>query len=443
MPRGVTCQGRSIHVTVAGMRRTVGLVMLSAVATVAVGCGDDTGAAAAPETLTVETYNVGLAGAFIPFEAQRRAAMGPALAADTSDVICVQEAWLESDKEAIATAVRARFPYVARWQHSLETAVDSEIDPMCPVVPESTGAPCASMGSQTSLNAGLSCLTRNCSTMPNSEMGQTTSTSCAQAMCVGEVANLITTGAEGLRCYGCLAPNLPTETFASIRSQCTTNPRAGLAFGGQSGVMILSRYPLSNTEVRVMPGTWNRRVIARATVNVPGRAPVNVYCNHLTPVFNSIAFPYTGRYGCGETGPLGWESEQRAQARRLAQYVTATAGANPAVIAGDFNAGPEQMAAGRPTIQAEAEDTFNDLRTQFTHAVAANYVPSCTYCGDNFLTGGTDPVWIDHVFLRNLSASSVLSTERTHVEASVAVPTAPNRVPLSDHYGLRVTLRLP
>jgi hypothetical protein len=48
--------------------------------------------------------------------------------------------------------------------------------------------------------------------MPGSEQGRTTSTACATARCIGDVASLLTAGAAGLRCYGCLAPQLTTES---------------------------------------------------------------------------------------------------------------------------------------------------------------------------------------------------------------------------------------
>ena len=52
----------------------------------------------------------------------------------------------------------------------------------------------------------------------------------------------------------------------------------------------------------VIPGTWNRRVIMSATAELPGGQELDVYCNHLTPVFDGLAFPYTGQYGDGQAG---------------------------------------------------------------------------------------------------------------------------------------------
>lgn len=400
-------------------------------------CSDGT-TAAPPTTFTVDSLNVGLAGAFIPFEPERRAAIGAAIATIPSDIVCLQEVWREEDKNAIEMAARQRFPYVVRTRHDLTTAVTTEIDPGCEVPRATTTPPCGSAALRMGLEAGLTCLRNNCSTMPGSEMGQTTSTACAQSQCIGQVTSIITsTDPDALRCYGCLATALPTDNFSSIRTLCTTNANAGLAFGGQNGVMILSKYPLSDVETMVLPGTWNRRVISRATVALPSNRRVAVYCNHLTPEFNSTAFPYTGRYGCGRVGREGWASEQLAQARRLVQWVTQTAGTLPVVVAGDFNSGP--MANG---VVAEAVDTYDYLRGQLTPALPTGYVPTCTFCGANYLTGMSPDVWIDHIFVKNIPASAVRSFERTFVDPSVTVPMAPGRVNVSDHYGVRATITL-
>jgi endonuclease/exonuclease/phosphatase family metal-dependent hydrolase len=393
--------------------------------------------------VVIDSFNVGLAGAFIPFEPQRRAAVGAAIAQMPSDIVCIQEAWREEDKDAIVAATRTRFPHVARARHDLESTVTAgfDLDPMCPVAPARTGAPCASMALRAALDEGLQCLARSCSTMPGSEMGQTTSTACAASMCVGQVGALITsTEPDALRCYGCLATALPTETIGSIRGLCTANANAGLAFGGRSGVMILSRHPLSEVETVVIPGTWNRRVITRATASLPSGRRVAVYCNHLSPVFNGVTFPYTGRHGCDRIGAEGWATEQLAQARRLVTWVNQTAGTTPAVVLGDFNTSP----MGVNGITPEAPDTYNYLRMQLTPAQPQGYVPRCTYCPDNALNGmRTDPVWIDHIFLKNLTTTAVRSYELTFTDASVVVPAAPGRVHLSDHYGVRATLTLP
>lgn len=422
------------------MRTRHALATVACITSALAGCGDDA-PAATPTSLRVHTLNLGLAGAFIPHEPARRAAAPAAVAALDDDVVCIQEAWRDEDKRAIAEAARARFPYALWYPHDLSTQEEA-IPSTCDVGAAPTTPPCADPSVTGAFGMGITCLAQNCSTMPGSEMGQTTSTSCAEAMCIGSVTQLLVAGAAGLRCYGCLAPQLPTATFAEMRTACTTNPRAGLAFNGQSGVMILSRHPLSNQEQLVLPGTWNRRVVLRATAAVPNAGDVDVYCNHLTPVFEGAAYPYTGRYGCGHTDSEGWSSELQAQARRLVSWVTERTGSGRAVILGDFNTGASDYANGA-NVDAEASAGYDILAAGFNVARPPGYVAACTFCPDNSLNEmRTAPVWIDHVFLRNIPASATTAMERTFVAPSVTVTNPAGTVNLSDHYGLRATLRL-
>lgn len=387
--------------------------------------------------LTVDSLNVALAGAFIPHEAQRRPAVMATLAAMPSDIVCVQEAWNQADKEAIAQAARMRFPHAVYYQHNLDTPEEA-IESDCPVTPAATTPPCADPTTAMRLNTALMCLAQNCSTMPGSDQGQTTTTMCAAERCFAQASGLLVTGGpQGQRCYGCLAPNLPTESFASIRQRCTTSLRGETAFNGQSGVMILSRYPLSDQGQFVLPGTWNRRVIIRATATLPNGARVAVYCNHLTPRFDSVTFPYTGRYGCGEVTPDAWAHEQLMQARHLVRYVNSTAGSLPAVILGDFNSSPAVPAG---MVVEEARETHDALNMAFPEAVPPGYQAGCTFCPENSLNDmRTQPVWLDHIYLRNIPVASVRSLTRTYTQPMVDVPMG-MRVHLSDHYGIRTVV---
>ena len=396
------------------------------------GCGDD--ASPQPVELTIDTFNVGLAGAFVPNEAVRREAMVDGLLGAQSDVLCLQEVWEESDKDLIEQGVAAEFPHAVRFTHDLDTPIDDPEDQSGNTPPAPAGAPCADF--TTELDAAVSCVRDNCSTMPGEEAGQTTSSSCAQEMCLGEVTALLLGDAAALRCYSCLATSLPTESFADMRELCTTEANADVAFRGQSGQMIVSRFPLQNARAHVLPGTWNRRVIVSATVILPNDAEVDVHCNHLTPVFDSLAFPYTGAYGMDLVGPDAWAAEQTLQARKLAAYVEGSS--LPAVVLGDFNAGRAYM----DSLAAEAPATMDVLEEAFQPGVADDYPPTCTFCpgeNQNFVEE-SESVWIDNIFFFRLESAEILGTERTFVDA--IVDAEGTMVPLSDHYGLRTTVRL-
>jgi endonuclease/exonuclease/phosphatase family metal-dependent hydrolase len=435
------------------MKRSLVIVSLFALT---LGCGESTsesGQTREPEEVIVDAFNVALAGSFIPYEAERRPVIAEAIAAHDADILCLQEVWTQEDKELIRDTAVDNYPYAAFTLNDLDTMVDDPSDQNGQVPPAPVGVPCPDVEVSEGLtifdqmNGAVDCVSANCSTEPGSEDGRTTSADCAAAACTPEVAGLLIGNAEQLRCYACIIPQLPTATFGEIRSSCATVPNQDLAFGGQNGVMILSRHPLANTENWVIPGTWNRRSILRATVELPNGAELDTYCNHLTPIFNDFVFPYTGQYGDGMRGAAGWQAEQELQTEKLIAYVDATNGGRPSVILGDFNAGLAFPADG---IVAEGEATFELLAAAFTPAYTSDYAPLCTFCSTNPVTNPDDDpeatsVWIDHILLQNLTADAVLSTSRIFDEDVVPVESDAGEimVPLSDHFGMRSVLVVP
>lgn len=409
------------------------------------GCGDDT--AREPQVVVVDTFNVALAGAFIPYETERRQPIAEAIAASDSDVLCLQEVWDQADKERIRDAAADAYPHSAFFEDDLDTPIEDATDQQGEVPPPPTTVPCPDVEVSEGvsildqMNQAVDCLRDNCSTIPESDEGRTTSAECASSSCVGAVAGLLFGNAEQQRCYACVVTQLPTAKLGDIRSSCATVVNQDLAFGGQNGVMLLSRHPLKNAEELVLPGTWNRRTILQATVELPNGADLDAYCNHLTPIFSASpinTFPYTGQYGNGFTDARGWQAEQELQAQKLINYVNETSGRRPAVIMGDFNASrafPDQ------DIVAEGEATLDLLETAFEPAYVSDYTPQCTFCSDNPVTDAEVSSWIDHILLYNLAPESVLSTARIFDED--VVPVDGEMVPLSDHFGMRSVIMVP
>ena len=421
----------------------------------AAGCGESSGGGGGtgggeppePMDVTVDTFNVALAGAFIPFEAERRPYIGEAIAASDADILCLQEVWDQTDKVAMRDVAAEAFPHSAFFEDNLDTRVEDDTNQQGVVPPLPTTAPCAGEPLTTQLNAGVDCLEEFCST-PD---GRTTNLTCAEDNCLGEVLALLV-GDPPLRCYACFATQLPTELLTDIRTRCPSVVNQELAFQGQNGVMILSRHPLKNVDELVVPGTWNRRTILSATAELPNGAEIDVYCNHLTPIFTSSnpvinTFPYTGQYGEGMTDAGGWQAEQELQAEKLINYVTETSDTRPAVILGDLNSG---RAFPQQDIVAEGEETLILLEAVYAPAYTTDYTPLCTFCSTNPVTNPSgDPdetsSWIDHILLNTLSSDSVVSTERVYDEDVVPVVTAQGQimVPLSDHFGMRSVITVP
>ncbi len=398
-----------------------------------------------PITVTVDTFNVALAGAFIPFEEERRQPIADAIAAHDADVLCLQEVWTQEDKELLRDAAAANYPYIEFFENDLDTELDDPTDQNGNIPPEPTTVPCPEVEVgpdvtiEDQMNLAVDCVRDNCSTIPGSEDGRTTSAECAGIACTTEVLPLLTGENENQqRCYACIATQLPTSTFATIRESCATVVNQDLAFDGQNGVMLLSKYPLNDSAEWVIPGTWNRRTILRATVELPSGAELDTYCNHLTPIFGGITFPYTGQYGKGNTDAAGWQAEQELQAEKLIAHVEATSGERPAVILGDLNAGLEFPSEN---IDGEGEPTFELLADAYTPAYTSDYTPECTFCSENPVTDTENDVWIDHILLHQLDDSTITETERVFDEN--VVPVEGMMVPLSDHFGIRSVLTLP
>jgi len=428
------------------------LVIVS-VFSLALGCGESTSTTdREPEEVIVDAFNVALAGSFIPYEAERRQPIADAIAAHDADILCLQEVWTQEDKELIRDTAAQAFPHSALFENDLDTPVDDPTDQQGQIPPAPTTVPCPDeffdadeLTIKEQMDVAIDCVRDNCSTIPDSDMGRTTSAACASSNCSIAVAPLLFgIDPQHQRCYACVIPQLPTATFAEMRTTCPTVVNQDLAFGGQNGVMILSRHPLKNAENWVIPGTWNRRSILKATVELPNGAELDTYCNHLTPIFsvppNSInTFPYTGQYGEGMKGPEGWQAEQELQAQKLISYVASTSNDRPAVILGDMNAG---LGFPADDIVGEGEETFNILAAAYTPAYTADYTPLCTFCSTNPVTDTESSVWIDHIFLYNLTQSSVTSTARIFDEDVVPVE-GEMLVPLSDHFGMRSVIVVP
>jgi hypothetical protein len=249
------------------------------------------------------------------------------------------------------------------------------------------------------------------------------------------------------RCDGCLLPQMPTATFATMRNECKTNPKAGLAFGGQNGVMLLSKHPLENTSAVVLPGTWNRRAVLKARASLPNGSKLQVYCHHLTPIFKGSLYPYTGLYGAGPDAN-GWANEQLLHAKKMVALAKAeNTSCTPTVLLADVNASRPYPNA-TPPIPAEGVATLDELESYFTHGIAAGYTPACTYCKGNENVADNDTggdQWIDHIHVLNVDPSKIKSTTLLFTEKSVDAKDAGGasiKVELSDHYGLRTVLSL-
>lgn len=388
-----------------------------------------------PIDLQIDTYNVALAGTGVDVEAERRPVLLTELGKLSGDIVCLQEVWQESDKLAVRDAMKAHYAYAAWPKTDRTTKIDDPTDQEGKT-PPAPKAPCAGLESE--LDTGIACLANNCSTIPGSAEGKVTTTSCAKEKCVADVVGLF--GADDKTCYSCLATNLASEKIKDIAGACKT-PGYPQGFGGQSSPMLLSKYPLTDVEQRVVPGCWQQRSVIRATANLPNGAKLDVYCNHLSPVIDDAFIPYTCPWGGTATADKDrWAAEQLLQAQKIIAW-SQTRPKGRLVFLGDLNASP--VVPSDTTIQSYGTATLDLLGKTWVEALAASYTPKCTFCRSNPLTKDTENTWLDHVFLGSIDKSAVKSTTVTFDQAIVDTPTyTAKKVPTSDHFGIRTVVTI-
>ncbi len=393
------------------------------------GVTGDTGGDAAdtlvsgPVDLQIDTYNVALAGAAVEYAAERRPLIVAELGKLAGDIACLQEVWQEADKVAIAAAMKANYPYSAWPKTDRSTKYD-----VTPTPPAPTTAPCA--GLEKEADDVAKCLIDNCSTAD----GKLTSTACAKDKCIATVAPLL--GAPDAGCYGCVVSNMVSEKLATVAPTCKTSKGLALGYGGQASPLLLSKHALTDVAQLVVPGCWQQRSVTRATATLPNGAKVDVYCNHLSPVNNDGTLPNTCPWSGGETStPKRWEAEQKLQIDAILAW--AKASKNRVIFLGDLNASPAIASppAEGAAIEGYGAYVLESLGKVYVEALAPGYVPKCTFCKYNPLTGGGENTWLDHIYLGGVDKSRVKSTTRTF-DTKLATPFEY----LSDHFGMRAVV---
>jgi len=398
-------------------------------------------------TVTVESWSANLVGPSFAGSA-RLEAVQAAVAASTSDVLCLQQIYSDDDKTSIAAAAAAHFPSAVFAKTTWDTPYDDDTDQMGNTPAYETTGPCSAPDDAMNLDALIKCLATNCSSNLGSEDGYISGGNCFTAHCTSAGLAVISGSDPRSRCGECLVATSSTEKLSQMRIDCTTNPHARFLFNGQSGALLLSALPLVAQETHVVGSTRLRDAYLRATVQLPMNA-ADVYCAGLSAIPpESILGKYTGFYGNGASGSAAWANEQLLQANKLLDYVTQKTGAGHAVIAGFFNTGPAGTAAGGVVLQqGPGKATWDFLSMSFTPGVASSLGQVCTECPNNSSSSyyndpKTEGSWFSNLFLFGLPQSAVHSTDRTHTEGVLMHAQGPAGA-ASDSYGLRSVILVP
>ena len=335
---------------------------------------------------TFLTYNAGLAVGFVPGAEDRAAKTAEAVNGVEADLVCLQEVWRPDHAELFTSA----------WANTYVPEAQQELG---------DGGACT----EDDLETLVECIDENCADACTDELVDCVFDSCAFPFLGLETG-----------CQSCVMANVGGDVDA-VTDTCLVESTT-YAYDGSFGTALLSPHRLVDVEEKVFSSTTNRRSALHAVLDGPG-GEIDVYCTHLTAVFDLI--PYTGDAG-------SWDEEQKQQIEDLRAWVDETA-QGPVVLLGDFNNGPS--VAG---MSGDNPNNYTELSKGYDNA----YVDAeldCTYCGTNPLNSAdSEDRVIDHVLTRDLdgelSASRVLD-EAVDVES--CGESFEGR--LSDHYGVSVT----
>lgn len=349
-------------------------------------------------TTTFVTYNAGLARNFVPFAPERIEHVIAAVAGLDADVVCLQEVWEDEDLAALLAATEEGFPNTRTFQTTEEEGAEpactaEETDPL------------------------LACVTEFCAETDDL-------TGCVLGNCGVEFS------AVSQGCATCLAAHI-SETVDDIIAACLTGG-SQLLFGGRNGLVLLSRLPLGDGGDLILDSFFTQRAVLWQEV-ITEDGPVHVFCTHLNAALEEVE--YGGTFD-------SWEAEQAHQADQLIEWLDGQAGDSPdRIILGDLNCGP----AVPPEISGKFEETFTKFTDAgFTSPYLALPAPPCTWCVDNPLTESETSRVIDHVLLMGAPAGLEAEAVRILTETITVEGTEGSQdVPLSDHYGVSVTLTAP
>ena len=376
------------------------------------------------ESLKISSYNMGLALNFVPYTQERVAANVTLLAEHDSDVICFQEVWLEEHVDAVSSAVADDFPFLYA---AAPEQVFSE-DAACSSEEIADFADCAN--TQCEGQSGTSLV------------------SCATSLCGGFIAGLSSSCVDGV--VG--GVGIPGITVAAL-VDLVTQPAGKFAFDGALGLIIASKYPLSNTEFQdfLEDSSGNHRGALYAEITLNDETHV-VGCTHPTANLSAtIGYPASGKHG-------SWEGENYFQQQQMVTFVNNKAGENAIYFAGDFNCSLKNESHG------VGEDFIASCQLWLDNGFidpAADQL-SCSFCSDENLIlnpqqlsgggGGEGNLLLDHLFVKNASKPAVITAERIFDQALEIEALDPEQELLqensplithpSDHFGVQISVPL-
>jgi hypothetical protein len=406
--------------------------------------------------VTVETFNPFLLGPFSFHDMTRRGPIITAVRGLASDFVCMPGVYSDDDKSAIVAATLTNLPYSYWVADGFDTVVDDPTDQNGNTPPAPTDPACP-IAAQGELSALVQCIEAACVPIaPNdpNAMLPDDSLACIYQSCNDQVQALEQNAPE---CWLCAYGQFQSYTsFATTEMECTTNPAAGLGWGGASGVLLLSRYPLMDVSQWVLPSTLQRASLLEASVEIQSGTNLDVYCGILETPGDGMLIPYTGPYGNGQTGADAWRQELQLQVEKVVARVQTQSAARGrrAVVAAQWSTGPTVQdapdAGADQVLPPNNPESFAVLSAAFPQASPPAYVPACTFCVSNTLitppgqapSGANANAWSVYPVLSGIPVTDVLSASVTLRNEVVTIPHETYGVPLSPSYAYRATVRV-
>eukprot|EP01122_Echinamoeba_exundans_P005870 TRINITY_DN16043_c0_g1_i1.p1 TRINITY_DN16043_c0_g1~~TRINITY_DN16043_c0_g1_i1.p1 ORF type:complete len:413 (+),score=49.11 TRINITY_DN16043_c0_g1_i1:143-1381(+) len=339
------------------------------------------------------------------------------------DILCLQELWNSSIRSRILGSLSSKYPNKVVFPFVQSDPCPAGI-PACNeaelrIIGSCLAGPPCNNPSLSSLEK-ISCVTRNCL---GSNISDRLSPRCNECFSFSSSGFSINTRLRN--CAGLLDTPPESDSFTS----CQT------IYNGSLDTVILSKYPLVNQRFdryRLSP-VWIQGSL-HAQVQLPNSTKsVDIFCTHPVTDFPLVDF----------------EQTNLDQARNLVEIVQSQTGSseNLAVVLGDFNAGPEinQRDTANPALDKDVKSLFPRSYDEFLNAgwldtLSAAGTRSCTWCPDQNPLANGGPFWLDHIFIaKNSSSSCLISSNIVANQSIVQVPSQPNPVPLSDHFGVQAT----
>ncbi len=415
-------------------------------------------------TLSFDVFNPALYGPNSPYFSLRdpQYAAGPGsnpISTRNSDVMCLVEVDTLSDQMAIVNAVKGgNFNYsytiTANLQTPFSNSGQEQEGGTCPT----TGQPACATVPAATMTSAFNCMEQYCSS--NGASGTLNqSTDCLSTNCLSQLADLVVAYPN---CLDCVLDNVTSDQpYGASLTTCTTSPYPSMGYQGSENSLILSKYPIVNSDSYVLPSSYYRRSVLYTQVQFPGNVTIDFYCGFLQTLSIATDLPYQGCFGNGgKTSEDAYTNENLYEAQLMASWIQAKSNksGNPAVILGDWHAGLGSTSAGAsdgglPPPTAIGPGTISFLASVLTPVSGPDW-PAAGQCNNcpgtvNLLnTGNTTSYFTLQPFLYHWPSSNggspVHSEQLTFTENAIAIPpSTTNNAPISPYYGLNIQILRP